>query len=80
VPAAFGAGRVSVLAAARHDHAMSLWDSDGDEEGEGRDGGDGRAPICPWCGVTALAKHLSNVLDSPFVCDNEDCEAFGDEV
>ena len=59
---------------------MSLWDSDGDDEGEGRDGGDGRAPICRWCGVTALAKHLSNVLDSPFVCDNEDCEAFGDEV
>ena len=64
-----------------------MWDSYADEHGDGRgDGDDGphadddRAPICRWCGVTALPKHLSNVIDSPFVCDNEDCEAFGDEV
>jgi hypothetical protein len=39
-----------------------------------------RAPICPYCGVTALPAHLSNVIDSAFVCDNEDCDAFGDEL
>lgn len=39
-----------------------------------------RAPICPYCGVTALPAHLSNVIDSPFVCDNEDCDAYGDEL
>ena len=44
------------------------------------DSGVNRAPICPYCGVTALPAHLSNVIDSAFVCDNEDCDAFGDEV
>lgn len=39
-----------------------------------------RAPICPACGVTALPAHRSNVIDSHFVCDNEDCEAFGEPV
>ncbi len=49
---------------------MSQWDAD-DE---------GRAPICPSCGVTALPAETSNVLDPGFVCDNADCEAFGDRV
>lgn len=40
----------------------------------------GRAPICPSCGVTALLAETSNVLDSRFVCENPDCDAFGDEV
>jgi hypothetical protein len=39
-----------------------------------------RAPICPNCGVTALPAYSSNVLDSPFLCDNEDCDAFGEPV
>jgi hypothetical protein len=39
-----------------------------------------RAPICPDCGVTALPAEASNVIDSPFVCDNADCEAFGELV
>jgi len=39
-----------------------------------------RAPICPYCGVTALPVHLANVLDSAFACDNDDCEAFGQEL
>ncbi|MGI8757930.1 MAG: hypothetical protein ACR2K0_01320 [Acidimicrobiales bacterium] len=39
-----------------------------------------RAPICPHCGVTALAAETSNVIDSPFVCDNADCDAFGELV
>lgn len=40
----------------------------------------GRAPICPSCGVTALPAELSNVIDSGFVCENADCEAFGETV
>lgn len=51
-----------------------MFDSYGDE------GDDGRAPICPYCGVTALPADLSNVIDTTFVCDNEGCEAYGDAV
>lgn len=40
----------------------------------------GRAPICPYCGVTALPAELSNVLDPGFVCDNADCDAFGERI
>ena len=39
-----------------------------------------RAPICPHCGVTALPADPSNVIDTRFMCENPDCEAFGDEV
>ena len=49
---------------------MSAWD-DADSE---------RAPICPFCGVTALPEELSNVIDSAFVCDNAECDAYGDHV
>jgi hypothetical protein len=46
-----------------------------------RDGADTeRAPICPSCGVTALPAETSNVIDSGFVCENPDCEAFRDVV
>jgi hypothetical protein len=47
------------------------------------DGGDadvGRAPICAECGVTALPAETANVLDSGFICENPDCEAFGEAV
>jgi hypothetical protein len=47
-------------------------------EREDRD--DGRAPICPACGVTALPAETSNVIDSGFVCENAECEGFGDPV
>jgi hypothetical protein len=40
----------------------------------------GRAPICPSCGVTTLPAHLSNVIDSDFVCDNEGCDGYGESV
>jgi hypothetical protein len=40
----------------------------------------GRAPICPYCGVTALPGEPTHVIDSSFVCDNADCEAFGEVV
>ncbi len=40
----------------------------------------GRAPICPACGVTALPAEGLDVVDPVFVCENPDCEAFGDAV
>jgi hypothetical protein len=49
---------------------MSQWEHD-DE---------GRAPICPFCGVTALPGELSNVIDTDFICENADCAGFGDPV
>ena len=39
-----------------------------------------RAPICPYCGVTALPAELAHVIDTEFVCDNADCEGFGERV
>jgi hypothetical protein len=30
--------------------------------------------------VTALPRDPSNVIDSVFVCDNFDCDAYGDPV
>jgi hypothetical protein len=47
---------------------------------ESHDADVGRAPICPYCGVTALPGELSNVIDAAFVCENAECEAFGDVV
>ena len=47
------------------------WDDDERED---------RAPICPACGVTALPGDTANVLDVRFVCENPDCEAFGEIV
>ena len=40
----------------------------------------GRAPICPFCGVTALPAETSNVIDSAFICENADCDGFGERV
>jgi hypothetical protein len=39
-----------------------------------------RAPICPACGVTALPAESSNPIDAGYVCENPDCEAFGDVI
>jgi hypothetical protein len=39
-----------------------------------------RAPICPFCGVTALPAELSHVLDTAFVCENPDCAAYGEAI
>ena len=47
---------------------------------EGDDADVERAPICPSCGVTALPADTSSILGSAFVCENPDCEAFGDAV
>ena len=48
--------------------------------GEGDDTDVGRAPICASCGVTALPAENSNDIDVAFVCENPDCDAFGDAV
>lgn len=40
------------------------------------DADDLHAPICPACGVTALPDERGR----GFVCENPDCEAFGDQV
>ena len=40
----------------------------------------GRAPICPFCGVTALPSESDSWADSEFVCENPDCEAFGEPI
>jgi hypothetical protein len=45
-----------------------------------RTNGEGRAPICPFCGVTALPGDAGFVLDPRFICENPDCEAFGEVI
>ncbi len=67
------------------DHVFAGDLEDGDEEFDDVDGrvgdpGVNRAPICGFCGVTALPAEPANVLDTAFVCDNEDCEAFRDVI
>jgi hypothetical protein len=52
----------------------------GDDDEEDDDEDENRAPICPFCGVTALPAELSHVIDSGFVCDNTDCDAYGEPV
>ncbi len=47
---------------------------------EWEDADEGRAPICPACGVTALPAETVNVSDPSFICDNADCDAFGTVV
>ena len=54
------------------DWSVGVWDDAVDEEG--------RAPICPYCGVTTLPAELSHVLDTDFICDNADCEAYGERI
>jgi hypothetical protein len=41
---------------------------------------DSRAPICPFCGVTALPAELSHVIDTEFVCENPDCSSYGEII
>lgn len=70
------------------DAAEDDWDdddgSDADKDGDDGNDGDGdrydpdRAPICRWCGVTTLPAHRSNVIDSGFACDNDECDAYGE--
>ncbi|HUW02767.1 MAG TPA: hypothetical protein VMW08_10485 [Acidimicrobiales bacterium] len=48
---------------------MNEWDAS--------DGADvDRAPICPSCGVTALVAETT----TGFVCENPDCDAFGELI
>jgi hypothetical protein len=39
-----------------------------------------RAPICPVCGVTALPAEAARGAEPTFVCENPDCDAFGEPV
>lgn len=55
-----------------HHAGVSDWDTDSANED--------RAPICPDCGVTALPRETANVLEPAFVCENPDCDAFGEVV
>lgn len=55
--------------------AVSTWD-----EHRSPNQDEGRAPICPACGVTALPAELANVLDPAFACENPDCDAYGEVV
>lgn len=53
--------------------SVSAWD-DEDTDASG-------APICPSCGVTALpAERVNGDDEAGFVCENPDCEAFGDVI
>jgi hypothetical protein len=56
------------------------WQDDGVSDWDEIDDDEGRAPICPSCGVTALPAELANVLDTGFVCDNADCDAYGETI
>lgn len=62
---------------------MSLWDdpeaTDSEPDANARGGLD-RAPICPACGVTALPGELAHVADTTFVCDNAECDSYGEVV
>jgi hypothetical protein len=51
---------------------VNRWDSPREEEG--------RAPICPYRGVTTLPAELSHVLDTDMLCDNADCEAYSGRI
>jgi len=64
----------------RANAAMMAGVSDWEDADDPDDADVERAPICPSCGVTALPAELSNVLDSAFMCENPDCEAFGELV
>lgn len=66
-----------------HVYAGDAEDDNGDNDGFGELGigaGVNRAPICGFCGVTALPADPANVIDTAFVCDNEDCEAYRDLI
>lgn len=62
-----------IRALVRQARGVYFDDHDGDADVD-------RAPICPACGVTALPAHLSHVIDSDFVCDNDECEGYGEPV
>lgn len=47
---------------------------------DGVDQTDLDAPICPWCGVTALPGGAAGRSDAAFVCDDADCPGFGEPV
>jgi hypothetical protein len=69
----------AISAVARSEAVLPVWNdglvTDWDESLD-----EGRAPICPYCWVTALPAELSHVLDTDFICDNADCDAYGERI
>jgi hypothetical protein len=59
---------------------MSDWDDPLEDDDDWDDAEVDRAPICPVCGVTALPSERAPDPDTTFVCENPDCEAFGEPV
>ena len=59
---------------------MDVGKCEDDPMGRWQEADVGRAPICPSCGVTALPAEPSNVIDSGFVCENADCDGYGEPV
>jgi hypothetical protein len=59
---------------------MSGWDDPEGDEDEWRDAEVDRAPICAVCGVTALPAEAARGAEPTFVCENPDCDAFGEPV
>ncbi|HXH58366.1 hypothetical protein [Iamia sp.] len=63
---------------------MSLWDDPEATDDAGlhadEQGGLDRAPVCPACGVTALPGELAHVVDTTFVCDNAECDSYGEVI
>jgi len=39
-----------------------------------------RAPICPYCGVTSMPVESDRRFDPRFVCENPECDAYGEIV
>jgi hypothetical protein len=58
---------------------MSDWDDPEGDDGWAEAEVD-RAPICPVCGVTALPAEAARGAEPTFVCENPDCDAFGEPV
>jgi hypothetical protein len=61
---------VGARPAARHHRPVDGWDEAEID----------RAPICTWCGVTALPAESPDVAGIVFICENPDCDAYGEPV
>jgi hypothetical protein len=59
---------------------MHGWDDPAEDDDGWADADVDRAPICAVCGVTALPAEAARGADTTFVCENPDCDAFGEVV
>jgi len=51
---------------------------DFDDLGPGGTPSEEASPICPWCGVSALPPEPSSGTSS--ICENADCDSFGEAI